>query len=114
MPAAQQPITTVVPAYATATIPIAFQTTRFAVGTESAFIGARSGAEISRNDIAEAVREGLQQEAARRQESARETAPKTDSCADLKNRLDQVEKRLEQVEKQVEGIAAKVNKLQQQ
>jgi hypothetical protein len=115
------PITTVTPAFATATIPIAFQTTRFAaVGAELGLAGAvrRESAELSRADIEEAVREALRGEAAAQREVAakretaqREAATQADACAELKDRVTRVEKRLEEVEKQVQGIITKLNKL---
>jgi hypothetical protein len=111
-----QPVTTIVPAYATATIPIAIQTTRFAVGEQSALFGARGEAgALGRSDVEEAIREGVRRELDRREEAQRQSARRqdvpADQCAELKKRVEAVEKRLEQVEKQVEGIVAKLAKL---
>jgi hypothetical protein len=114
--AALQPVTTVIPSFATATIPIAIQTTRFAaVGAEFGLLGgaARGGAEISRESIAEAVREAIRQESARTRETAREAAPApaVDVCAQLRTRIESVEKRLDKIEKQVDSIVTKMDKL---
>jgi hypothetical protein len=106
----QQPVTTIIPAFATATIPIALQTTRFAAaGAEFGFAGAfrREAGELSRAEIEELVREALKRESARVSESAQQR----DVCTELKERVARVEKRLEQIEKQVEGIAKKLDKL---
>src|SRR5205085_10094752 len=68
---APTPVTTVVPSFAVATIPIAVQTTRFAAATGAEFglFGAAAGrreSEFSRTDIEDMVRRegGLQQRAA--------------------------------------------------
>ncbi|MBA4067998.1 MAG: hypothetical protein C0501_30700 [Isosphaera sp.] len=99
-----QPVTTVVPAFATATIPIALQTTQFAAATESAVLGGRG---LTQVEAAELIRDLVRRESAR-QESA--PAPAA-SCADLKARVDRIEQRLDQIEKKVEGIAGKLDKL---
>jgi hypothetical protein len=112
---AVQPVTTVVPAFATATIPIALQTTR-----EFGMVAAarRDTGELSRAEIGDIVREALREsdrlrEAERQREAAlqREAAQQQDSCAELKARIDRVEKRLDQVEKQVQNIATKLSRL---
>lgn len=97
----QAPVTSVIPAYATATIPIAFQTTTFG----------RQEAAFSRADLESLVRDLVRRDAGRR--GSGESAPesgfdKDDCCAELKQRLDRVEKRLEAIEKQVERIAQQV------
>jgi hypothetical protein len=116
--AALQPVTSIVPAYATATIPIAFQTTRFAaVGTEFglAGVGRREFAagEFSRSDVEEMVRDAVRREAALQRDGGRRTeaALQNGDCAELKARIEKVEQRLGQIEKQVEGIVTKINKL---
>jgi chromosome segregation ATPase len=100
------------PAYATATIPLAIQTTRYAVagaefGALGNAVGVRRDTELSRSAIEEAVREALRQENA----VQRESAPAKDSCAELKTRIESVEKRLDQIEKQVQSIAGKLDQL---
>jgi hypothetical protein len=103
-----QPVTTVVPAFATATIPIAFQTTRTTtVGTELGQLGTR---ETARADLEDMVREAVRRETAK-QPPATEAAPQRDGCAELKGRMDKVEQRLDQIEKQVQGIVTKIDKL---
>jgi hypothetical protein len=103
--------TTVVPAFATATIPIALQTTRTLTGvSESAFIGRRS---VSREEVAAAVREALavEREEAAARESARESATAAqDACAALKDRVTKVEQRLAEIEKTVKQIEEKITK----
>jgi hypothetical protein len=99
--------TTVVPAFATATIPIALQTTRTLTGvSESAFIGRRT---VSREEVAAAVREALaeEREAAAQKESA---ATAQDACAALKERVAKVEQRLTEIEKTVKLIEEKITK----
>jgi hypothetical protein len=112
-----QQVTTVVPAFATATVPIALQTTQFVSGsTEMAAFGARRESALVQAELADALRETVRRELAR-QESARAESAKAESaaagpsCAELKTRVDQIEKRLEQIEKKVESIANKLNKL---
>jgi hypothetical protein len=115
-PGVPQAVTTVVPAYATATIPIALQTTRFTTEVGVAETVRREAA-LSRSDIAELVREAMRREAAQQREAAPqpEAAPRQEPCADvcaeLKTRVDQIEKRLGQIEKQVKGIETKLNQL---
>ncbi len=99
--------TTVVPAFATATIPIALQTTRTLTGvSESAFVGRRS---VSREEVAAAVLEALaeEREAAVQRESA---ATAQDACAALKERVAKVEQRLTEIEKTVKLIEEKITK----
>ena len=105
--------TTVVPAFATATIPIALQTTRTITGvSESAFVGGARG--FSRADLAEAVREAMfQNESLRRPESDLRRAEsdlrtEQDSCKELRLRVEKVEKRLDEIEKSVQKIAEKL------
>lgn len=118
--ATAQPFTTVVPAFATATIPIALQTTRYttAVGAELGLAEAvrREIGETTRPSLEETVREAVRREIAQQRETAqqresiaqRETR---DSCGELRGRVDQVEKRLGQIEKQVQSIEDKLRKL---
>jgi hypothetical protein len=106
-----QPVTTTVPAFATATIPIAFQTTQFTTATESALLGARGG--VSQAELAELVRDAVRRESARADNGRQESAPVPagPSCAELKTRVDRIEQRLEQIEKKVEVIAGKLDRL---
>ncbi len=132
-----QPVTSIVPAFATATIPIAFQTTRFvgAAGAEFGFAGAgvarrEFAAEFSRSEIEELVREAVRRESALREaarvesaqresalresaqrEAAKREAAQRDSCAELKARLDRVEKRVGEIETQVNAIITKLSKM---
>lgn len=112
---ALQPVTTVVPAYATATIPIAFQTTQYAAyGAQAGLLGTgvagRQASELSRADIQDMVREAFQREAAERQAAQRQASP-LDGCAELKGRVDKIENRLTDLENQVKGILKKLTAL---
>ncbi len=107
VPVGAQAVTSIIPAYATATIPIAFQTTQFAA----------SGAQ---SDIQDLVRQAFEREAAEREAAQRQAAERQgaqrqgserDSCAELKARVEKIETRLGEVEKQVQSIATKLKLL---
>jgi len=122
VPVGAQAVTSIIPAYATATIPIAFQTTQFAAfGAQSALLaGARQAAELTRTDIQDLVRQAFEREAAEREAAQRQAAERQgaqrqgserDSCAELKARVEKIETRLGEVEKQVQSIATKLKLL---
>jgi len=111
--AVPQAVTSVVPAFATATIPIALQTTQFAVGTQSALFGAaQQSAALTRGDIESIVRQAFEREAAEREAAQRQAAQRQggerDPCADLKARVEKIETRLGEIEKQVQRISTKL------
>ena len=117
---APQAVTSVVPAFATATIPIALQTTRFVSGAELGLVsggagvaGRETGTELSRAEIADIVRDAVRKESARRETAPQrpEAAPQGDACSDLKSRVDGIEKRLGQIEKQVGSIEEKLKQV---
>jgi hypothetical protein len=106
-----QPITTIVPSFATATIPIALQTTQFVGGTEAFALGSRRDS-LTTGEAAELIREIVRRENARLDTGRTEAAPVASStCSELKSRVDKIENRLEQIEKRVDSIAAKLSKL---
>jgi hypothetical protein len=121
VPVGAQPVTSIIPAFATATIPIAFQTTQFATfGAQSALVGTRQAAELTRSDIQDMVRQAFEREAAEREAAQRQAAERQgaqrqgserDSCAELKARVEKIESRLGEVEKQVQRIATKLKLL---
>ena len=120
----QMPVTQIIPAFATATIPIAFQTTQFTTLTQP--LAGRTEAALTRTDIRELARaiaaESAREDEARgQQESARRGQPEsavrgqpetatraTDCCDELKTRLTKVEARLDAIQKQVETIASRL------
>ena len=105
-------MTTVVPAFATATIPIGLQTTRFVTGTELSLLGTRQESALSQGEISDLIRESIRRETTRQETARQESAPQTGpSCAELKTRVDRIEQRLDQIEKKVDAIATKLNKL---
>jgi hypothetical protein len=113
---APRAVTSVIPAYATATIPIALQTTRYFAGAEYGVFGAgaarREAAGLSRAEIEEMVREAVRAESARRAEAApKAEAGARDACAELKERVDRIEKRLGDLEQKLDATLKKIEKL---
>jgi len=109
--ARQESVTTVVPAFATATIPIAVQSTRF-FSAESSAVGVRRES-FTRADIESFVRESISAENTRvrnNQESAKIESAKTDCCAELKTRIEGIEKRLSAIDVTIAEINKKLPK----
>ena len=107
--ARQETVTTVVPAYATATIPIALQTTRTFTSTGEFAVARR---EVSRADIRDAVREALAESSRQRGNGGQESAAaQNDCCSELKDRVKKVEDKLVELNNTVNQINQKLEKL---